>query len=484
MLVVIVATTFAGLAEPQRNARSLISNSHDLPAANGFYLGTGYAMVYSPDETLRLTSSGSNTTQAAAVSSRLWLDYDLGFRATSLSAGYAFRSGLRAELEAGYRRNELEVLDYSDARGTLNTGAKDAVDSFTGFANLYYDFKSTLAVQPYLGAGLGIADTGYKTSFTTRVAFDRIETPLFNERDTTFAWQLIAGASIPFTPRTRLAAEYRYWQTDKIRFTDDLGERHDTRHKLHMAALKLQFFPGRSASREAKAANSSLVGSNKNRRESYGPYVAIRTGVIAAEDSDLDFTASDLEDTNFDAFDIGPAGALAIGYAFDPQRVALRGWPIRAELEASVFENAADVVDFGKLPGEFRLDGKAKVTAFALNLLAERHRRVGLTPYAGIGIGYADVDYNVQVLGADSAGNLLPDDARTTLTNDSDGSVTIQGLLGVSVTLRNDLQLSLGYRYWWAPILRLQGPAGERQKSEHSAHAIHLGLRFGGLGRR
>jgi len=113
-------------------------------------------------------------------------------------------------------------------------------------------------------------------------------------------------------------------------------------------------------------------------------------------------------------------------------------------------------------------------------VLAERRRRPGFTPYAGIGIGYANVDYDLQVLHADRTGRSVPN-SRTTLVDSSDASATVQGLLGVSVDLRDSLQLSLGYRYWWAPVLRLRGPDGSRQKTEHSAHAIHIGLRFGGL---
>ena len=440
----------------------------------GAYVGVNFAIVYAPDEALSITPVAN---AAGTADSSLWLDYDLGFRAASLSAGYAFRSGFRAELEAGYWRNELEVLDFSDARGTLNTGAEDAVDAFTGFANLYYDFKPQLAVQPYLGAGIGFADIGYKTSFSTRVGFERIETGLFNERDTTLAWQVVAGASMALTARTRLSAEYRYWRTAEVDFTDTNGASYTTRHKLHMATLGVKFSPGLSTSADTLSQRQASTRSTST-ADSFGVYVAARFGALAAEDSDLDDPANDIEDTNFDAFDLGPAGAIAVGYAFDPRHLSLGGWPLRAELEASLFDNEADVVDFGKLPGEFRLDGKVKVKAIALNLLAERRHRVGLTPYAGIGIGYADVDYDLRVLDADSNGAAIPG-AINTLAKDSDGSITVQGLLGVSVALRDGLQLSLGYRYWWAPILRLQGPDGGRLKTEHSAHAIHLGLRFG-----
>jgi len=174
--------------------------------------------------------------------------------------------------------------------------------------------------------------------------------------------------------------------------------------------------------------------------------------------------------------------ALALGYAFDPHHLSLGGWRFRAELEANFFSNDTDVVDFGKLPGEFRLDGPVKARALGLNLLTQRRRHADLMPYAGIGIGYANLNYQVEVLDADNTGQSLPN-SRTTLVDDSAGSITVQGLLGVAVALRNNRQLELGYRYWWAPKVDLRGPAGERLNTEHSAHAIHIGLRFDGLAR-
>jgi len=189
-------------------------------------------MVYAPDETLQITPAAN---ALVPTNSSLLLDYDLGFRSASLSAGYAFNTGVRAELEAGYRRNELEILSFDDSgsllssRGSFNTGASDAVDTFTGFANLYYDFHPQIAVQPYLGVGVGVADTRYRTSVSTLSDFSRIETPLFTERDTTLAWQVMLGASTALTPRTRLSAEYRYWQTGKISFTDTAGTSYGTR---------------------------------------------------------------------------------------------------------------------------------------------------------------------------------------------------------------------------------------------------------------
>lgn len=426
----------------------------------GFYVSSGYTMVYAPDETLDVTTGNpTNTAESTA-----FLDYDLGFRAVSLAAGYTFENGLRAEFEGAYRRNELEVIEFSDARGTLNTGAKDSVDAFTGFVNLYYEFKPALAVRPYIGAGAGYASVGYKGNFSVLEQFERSESPLFDDRDGAFAWQVIAGASLTLTARTRLAAEYRYWQTSPLNFASDetaiQSSYRSSRHKLHMAGITLQYFPFEERA-TARSSNTNLEASQTPGRW----YAAARLGAAAAEDSDVKDNSLD---TNFDAFDLGPTGALAIGYEWRSKR----GRALRAELEAQRFSNEADLVDFSFLAGEFRLRGDAVTTAIAVNLVAERTRRSGLSPYAGLGLGYAEVDYDVSLL-EPRAGfpnqDFLKDKARSPMA---------QALLGVRVAVTPKLSASLGYRYWWAPLLKLRNPREERIETEHSAHIVQVGLHW------
>ena len=233
----------------------------------GFYLSAGYTIMYAPDDRVDFSNPiFISDTPGIMTSGTAFLDYDLGFRSASLAAGYGFDNGLRAELEASYRRNELEVIEFSDARGVLNTGANDAVDAFNGFANLYYDFRPNLPVQPYLGIGAGLTSVGYKGNFSVLTGFMRSDSPLFDDRDTAFAWQVIAGASIAFTPRTRLSAEYRYWQSANLDFSSDqtaIQTDYRTQHKLHMAGVTVQFFP--------RAASRSIPSTTRARSKSPAP---------------------------------------------------------------------------------------------------------------------------------------------------------------------------------------------------------------------
>ena len=446
------------------------------PARNhsGFYLSAGYTMMYAPDD--RLDFSNPDIIGAAPgimTSGTAFLDYDLGFRSASLAAGYSFDNGFRTELEASYRRNELEVIEFSDARGVLNTGANDAVDAFNGFANLYYDFHPNLPVQPYLGIGAGLTSVGYKGNFSVLTGFMRSDSPLFDDRDTAFAWQVIAGASIAFTPRTRLSAEYRYWQTADLNFSSDqtpIQTDYRTQHRLHMAGVTLQFFPGADKSTavtgRAQSKNPATTTSDSGSRKS-GWYGSAYLSAVAAEDSDVD----DLSlDTNFDAFDLGPGGGVSVGYQWRSKR----GRNLRTEFEASAFSNEADLVDFSFIIGEFRLRGDARTRALAVNFIVERSRRPRIYPFVGIGLGYAEVDYDVELTEPQAS---FPD---LEFLNGRASSPTAQALLGVRIAATEQLSLSLGYRYWWAPLLRLRNPRGERIETEHSAHMLQLGLQWRG----
>jgi|GEM_PF-2452997 len=460
-----IGSTCGALAHEQASSPDALQEYAQKPS--GFYLSAGYTMMYAPDDRLDFsTPSSISAAPGIAPSGTAFLDYDLGFRSGSVAAGYGFDNGLRAELEASYRRNELEVIQFSDARGALNTGAKDAVDAFSGFANLYYDFRPNLPIQPYLGVGAGLTSVGYKGNFSVLTGFTRNESPLFDDRDTAFAWQVIAGASIAFTPRTRLSAEYRYWRSNSLNFSSDqtpIQTDYSTQHRLHMAGITLSYFP------QAKTTGTHatrLSPSRSNTQDKSGHwYAAAHIGAAAAEDSDIKDSSLD---TNFDAFDLGPLGGLAVGYQWRSKR----GTSLRAELEASAFSNEADLVDFSFIQGEFRLRGDARTRAIAVNFIAERSRRRGLNPYAGIGFGYAEVDYDVELT------EPRPGDTDVAFLNGKATSPTAQALLGIRADATPRLSVSLGYRYWWAPFLELDNPKDERIETEHSAHMIQLGVQW------
>ena len=209
----------------------------------GLYLGAGYGIVYTQDEALR----DSRINRRLAT-----VDYDLGFRVASLYLGYAFSNGLRTELEGAYRRNELEIIEFTDARGAINTGVNDDVDSTSLMANLYYDFDLSLALHPYVGVGLGVARVGYE------ITDPGAETDLFSTSVEAFAYQAIIGLGVDLAPGWHISSDYRYWRTAKFDLVDDAAELIRSRHSTHTLTLNLRHtLVARDRSGQAKSARDT-----------------------------------------------------------------------------------------------------------------------------------------------------------------------------------------------------------------------------------
>ncbi|MCZ6643857.1 MAG: porin family protein, partial [Gammaproteobacteria bacterium] len=172
--------------------------------AGGGYVGLGTGIVYAPNERFDETP--------------VLLDYDLGFRVGTLTLGYRFDGGWRAELEAAYRRNGLEIIEFDDERGLINTGLSDAVDTASLMVNALYEFDLGLSLRPYVGIGLGLARVDYELSEYGTGAV------ILDDSETAFAYQFLVGVGVPLGRRFHLSADYRYWRNVEIDLHLETGE--------------------------------------------------------------------------------------------------------------------------------------------------------------------------------------------------------------------------------------------------------------------
>jgi opacity protein-like surface antigen len=260
---------------------------------------------------------------------------------------------------------------------------------------------------------------------------------------------------VPISKRVSLSAEYRYWSSLEFKMTSETGDPVKTRYAGHMANLNViyQFLDGADAKVSVNTA-AAFPGS--------GWYVDFKLGAAAAGDSDIN---DGLIDTNFDAFDVGGASTIATGYS----RVRPSGHRLRAELELAYWQNDADLIDFGPLAGEFRLSGDVKVRGIAANFLYDFGAVSNVKPYAGFGLGYANLDYDILIKVDGETNRYLRDDY---------SGLAVQALFGVGVPLARKLEASLNYRYWLAPSVKLQTPSGGTLKTEHAVHSLMLGIRY------
>ncbi|MBS7813801.1 OmpA family protein [Roseococcus sp. XZZS9] len=142
-----------------------------------------------------------------------------------VSLGYGFGNGLRLEGEIGYRNNDTNGI--SGFGPLVNSGRIPGTNgtrhSGSFMVNALYDFHIPAApwVMPYVGAGAGVALTGYTgnaSRFTVPGTLVRTD---YNGDVAVFAYQAIAGLAFPIAsvPGLAVTAEYRYFATTEVKYS-------------------------------------------------------------------------------------------------------------------------------------------------------------------------------------------------------------------------------------------------------------------------
>ncbi len=118
--------------------------------------------------------------------------------------GYGLGNGFRVELNGDYTFNRVHGVKA--ARPSRAGGTEE---QYGGFFDALYDFDLGLPVTPYLGAGAGAQAVDLHHVNSSR--YGVTENADGDETKTQFAYQAIAGASLPlFIPGLSLTAEYRF----------------------------------------------------------------------------------------------------------------------------------------------------------------------------------------------------------------------------------------------------------------------------------
>ena len=92
-------------------------------------------------------------------------------------------------------------------------------------ANAYYDFpQGRLPVRAYIGGGLGEATVRVTTFAAPARAPLAPPSQLIDARKTDFAYQLMAGFSLPVSQRVALTAQYRWFDAGTVKGRDIRGE--------------------------------------------------------------------------------------------------------------------------------------------------------------------------------------------------------------------------------------------------------------------
>ena len=137
-------------------------------------------------------------------------DSDVAFMG---ALGYAHASGLRFELEGGYRRNDLNEITVVDAGGfPLPVGAPlpatGQMQSVSTMANVYYDLDLGLPVSPFVGGGIGIG------ILYVNVTLPGIGQEVLADVDLVTAYQGTAGLTLQVSSWFVVDLAYTYFKTE------------------------------------------------------------------------------------------------------------------------------------------------------------------------------------------------------------------------------------------------------------------------------
>ncbi|MDR2625242.1 MAG: acyloxyacyl hydrolase [Zoogloeaceae bacterium] len=144
----------------------------------------------------------------------------------ALAVGASFADlPIRAELEYAHlgkasdsEQKQVRVNFTNPPGSTLDVGAysKQRLKGQTLFTNVYWDFKNSSPVTPYLSGGIGVAFLKLKTDLLLVTTPTDFYTGSERHSKTNFAWNIGAGVGWQLNKQLTLDAGYRYTDLGKI----------------------------------------------------------------------------------------------------------------------------------------------------------------------------------------------------------------------------------------------------------------------------
>ncbi len=168
-----------------------------------------------------------------------------------------------------------------------------------------------------------------------------------------------------------------------------------------------------------------------------GVYLSVFGGVLFEDDFDSGIVNGPAAGANYDIdLDTGFLIGAAVGFEFEQVATALTP---RLELELSYRSLDVGTVNFsGNGAGaELNVSGDVDSVSLFTNALVDFDTGSRFTPYVGVGLGVAFVDYDVSY----QTGPLIVND------NEDDAEFTAQVIAGVSYELSENIDLMVDARY-------------------------------------
>lgn len=168
------------------------------------------------------------------------VDMDKGYDFGGV-VGYDF-GPFRLEAEASYRKADIDELTSSTggipAGNVTPTGtlaANGSFDALSFMLNGLLDFGPDDGLQGFVGGGVGVARTGFDATV-------RESSPgAFDDSDTGFAWQILAGVRAPLTDSIDVGLRYRLFNAESVNLIDQRGRGLEDNVRSHSILGTLTF---------------------------------------------------------------------------------------------------------------------------------------------------------------------------------------------------------------------------------------------------
>ncbi|KPJ98006.1 MAG: hypothetical protein AMJ60_09740 [Desulfobacterales bacterium SG8_35] len=189
-----------------------------------------------------------------------------------------------------------------------------------------------------------------------------------------------------------------------------------------------------------------------------GYYMGIQGGVGFPQET----KANDSEGSRNFTYDAGYDASIILGYDLGEEHPRVgRG---RVELEFNTASNDLNEAEF--VEGKVGAGGSADRTSIMLNTIGEYATQAGMTIYALIGLGWAEISLdNVSIMG-------------DPFVDDSNNQLAYQFGLGLAWNLSKHFVFDVGYRYYGTTDPEFTTKDGTSLDYEYASHRILAGLRL------
>ena len=155
--------------------------------------------------------------------------------------GARFLEHFRAELAVNYNDTEVDNFTLQGEASTAKGGLSVLAIMANGYVDLEVDLGMGIRLRPYLGAGIGWGEVEFEARNRSGPGQSEV-----SDTDSVFAWNLMAGASVPVSPSVELSLGYRYLATEDLRLdarSAGLIRRVDSEYDAHqlLFGLRLNF---------------------------------------------------------------------------------------------------------------------------------------------------------------------------------------------------------------------------------------------------